>query len=337
MNKVLFPLTALVLIAVALGVFVSSSNKVSDFDSSMLLPELQEKVEQISGFTVSNSEGVVFDAILQDGLWLSDNVANYPVDQEQLTDLLEALLEAEKVEPKTAKAENYSRLGVEDINAADSQSTLLQIHSLTGSWQVIVGNKGARGNGSYVRFPDEEQSWLTQVSIDLPTNKNDWLLQPILDMEKENIVSVARVDEQSWSATKAEDSDDFILDQIPEGRELKYDTVVNSVVTNIAGLKFDDLQQVTQSQWLDEQIVGTLQFTLQTGETVQILLAKIGDDHWAQFSSEDLESYWEKWQYKLSSFSFGQINKTIDDFLAELPEESQEEETSVVDEGDAPQ
>ena len=103
---------------------------VEQTSSQPLFEELRAQAGTVNKIVLTTHQGTLLDAQQQQGQWyvMSDVYQRYPADQQRLSDLLSALAEAVLVEAKTAKAENYARLGLDSVNTPDSQSTLVEVY-----------------------------------------------------------------------------------------------------------------------------------------------------------------------------------------------------------------
>lgn len=340
MGKQILPLTfLLVVVAFASYLLLKQSQPVS-VEQGLLFSDLSAKANLIDRVRISNHQGVLLDASLEQSIWLVDSVqkqGNYPLEQDKLTQLVQSLMQAKLFQAKTSKMENYARLGLQDIEALDSQSTLIELIAGTESWQVLIGNKSSTVSGSYVRLPQQKQSWLLDTEIVLPLDSNDWLKQPILDIDQQNITKIARVDSNAWVIEKKPAQEEFSLSPMPDSGSLKYATILDSVANNIATLNFDQLHINDQTFWESLQPTAKLEVTTNDGQIITVELAQLDDSFYARFNSAADSSYWHNWIYQLSSFSAGQLNKTRDDFLADAEVPSIAPEQQNVDEGESPE
>lgn len=332
MNKSILPLLVLVTIAVVLSLILQPENKSTDTYEGLMFEQLQSRAQDVNRLMVKNAEGILLDARQTDGVWVANNYQGYPVDKEPLGSLLQHLVQARKAEPKTSKAKNYSRLGVEALSSENAQSTLVEVfigEELMA--QLLVGRTASAG-GSYVRVPQEEQSWLVSKQFSVPVNDTDWLAQPILGIELDNVKSVTLEGEQGWLASKesaskgAADSASFVLQDLPEGRALKYDSLLENVVSSLMELNFDALSKVDEHRW--ERGTLTNEFTIQLFDdsVIKMELHDIDDKQFVRFFQKGSNSHWTQWRYEVTSFSVNQFNKTMEDLLAEVEEPVAEQE-----------
>ena len=81
----------------------------------VLLGGLEENASALTAVTIENAEGVVFSARREQNQWFAthlDSMLTFPVDMTALSDFVSELTQATVLEGKTAKASQYSRLGL---------------------------------------------------------------------------------------------------------------------------------------------------------------------------------------------------------------------------------
>lgn len=326
MNKNNLYLIVIIAVAILATLLFSGEKAQTDFDNQTLFPDLLENAKSVTKVSLTSNQGEWAVFVKNETQWVSEKFSNYPVKSEEIIALINALSIAELDEPKTAKAENHARLGLADLENKDSQATLLQMHSPAKSWQVLVGNKASSGSGIYIRKPNEQQTWLSAAEISLPSDGKAWLESKILDFGSDEIQTVSRNDDSPWLITGIESVSDseaggdgngknWQLTPQPEGRELKYDSILNNLVDDIAGLSFNDISVKDNTETLETRASFTL--TLAEAE-VSILFLTDGDKDYVEFSSAEKEALWENWRYEISKFTANQIVKNADDFLQEL-------------------
>ncbi|GAB5382081.1 MAG: hypothetical protein Alis3KO_33230 [Aliiglaciecola sp.] len=342
MNKQILSLLVLLISVCAAAYFLYIKSMEQAPEKTLLYPRLLENADKIDRVKVSRADGVVIDARRTRDGWrtkLQQPAINYPIDQQSLTDLAESLTKAVLFESKTAKSENFSRLGLLDVEQTDSQAALIQIEAAGDSYQVLVGIVANSGQGSYIRKVGENQTWLLDRVINLPTDKVDWLKQPILDVDPQSIIAVKRTDSKSFSIIKQQNDEmTFALSDIPEGQTLKYDSILDGFVNNITSLNFDGIENLENDLWQANDIDASFEISMDDGLTILLSVTEIEEQYFAKFESfnPDVAHYWNGQTYKISSFAFGQLNKGLDDFVEIPAVESDTPEIPSIDEGEAP-
>ena len=313
------------LAAIGLGVLLSSGNRQTEIQSDSIFPELQSNIDAVDTLIVSDANGVLLEATLADGVWGSASHGQYPLEQEKVVKLLNALIKAKLDSAKTAKAENHARLGLQDLEAQDSQSQLLEIKTGDKHWQLLVGNGTSSGNGVFVRKPGENQTWLSKAELQLPNDASDWLQQQILNIPFEEIVAISRPG--FWRAEVLNtdgdeaDSKEWTMLNIPEGRSLKYESIVSNTAENILELELEALLQEKPMDFTDATLLSKIQLETVTKGVISIELYQSNSQYLAVYNNDNSNAPWTKWVFGLSQFYADRLTKNIDSFLAELPQE----------------
>lgn len=341
MNKQLGLLLLVTLIVVGAGVWLTHQAQPGNQDPQALYVGGNKKAAGITAIQLHNSQGTLLQAELIDGQWMArfDQFATtYPLNKSALAEFIQSLTQARLIEAKTSKKDNYHHLGLEAIDNQDSLATQVSILSNDSivPWQVLIGNKVAGAQGTYVRKPQEAQSWKIDKTIAVPSNKFDWLKRPILELTAIDLAMIARTDSKGWSIARQEDGE-FALNGLPKGRELRYPGIINALVDSVLELDFEQLLPLGDEQWQKAKIISRLSIKTTTDQQLQLKIANLENQYFVQFSSEQLQGYWSDWTYQISSFHAQQLTKNLEDFLAELPKASETSEPMAeVEEGDSP-
>lgn len=336
MKKINLIIAVAALAAIMAGMLLSVDERSTGLESEAIFPDLQAHIEQVDNLTIETATGSLLDAQKVDGEWVDSNQGNYPLNADEIIRLLNNLLQAQLDSAKTAKPENFSRLGVQDIVEQDSEASLLTLSAAEKRWSLLVGNNASSGSGVFVRKPQEQQSWLTKADISLPVDKSDWLYKQILDIAPESVSEISRVDHWRFvpvNVAPEEDQkvmSDWQLADIEEGRELQYDSIIDSAAQSILNLSFDALAHKRPHELSPDSLQTTVNITTKSGEQVTLKLFQQDETVLLIADSEQLDGYWEQWVYELSSFNAGRLTKTKEDFLQALPSEEEQEKAPPV-------
>lgn len=194
-------ITCLFSLAVAIGVWVSTPDySAGHFFGQPFFPGLLEKVNDIDVMSIEH-EGTTMTFIRDSsGNWSLMEADSYPADKERIRNVLIGLANLEKIEPKTALAEFYPDLGVEDNTRAGSKSYLVTLMTVEGRQLLsLLAGRSTRGiswngTGYFVRRPDEDQSWLVRGSMDITGDSRSWMNTRLLPLARGRISSVTIVD-----------------------------------------------------------------------------------------------------------------------------------------------
>jgi hypothetical protein len=253
----------------------------------------------------------------KDQNWVLADRGGYPVKVEPVRTLLVRLAEAQLVEPKTRKSERFAMLELEDAGAKDTKSREVRLLDQQGAViaQAIIGKKrtdafGSSKAGTYVRWPDNAQAWLTNTDIQVSAAVRDWVEPTLLDQEVPKIKSVTveipneaplRIERDPGEAGKHK------LVTIPEGKKLKQGAEVDALVRAVASLELEDVRKRDPAAAGE---VSTARFETDGGLTVTLSLRKDGEDTWvgisasgeadAKKAAEELAKRGNGWEFKIS-------------------------------------
>ena len=222
-------------------------------EPSLLLSGLESRVNDIEWLQLTAAGSRTVATLERKGeLWTVAEAAGYRADWERLRGLLSGLSQARILEPKTANPKYYDRLGVEDINAESATGIMISFSQDSGLPQVIVGSEARGRTGQYVRLAESAESALIDTSLDVPDQRSDWLETAIVDISDAEVVEVriTHPGGESVRVVKASaDDENFQLQEIPEGREIKSEWSVNALGNALADLELDEVGPQDAIDW----------------------------------------------------------------------------------------
>ncbi|MEX2496967.1 MAG: DUF4340 domain-containing protein [Woeseia sp.] len=273
-RSVKFLAGAVVVLFGILFVLNSADRESSAPGAGLLFPELKNRLNDINTLTITDADGAVtVQREAADGPWVVSGKDGYPADTAALRQLLLALADARKLEQKTSDPELYDRLGVADPReesvVEEGSGTLVTAAGKDAAVSVIIGDVAQR-EYRYVRLPEQPESWLIDQNPTVPAEPGDWLLPQIVDVESSRIRSVTiRHGDGEVLHVQRETADqpDFEVEEIPEGRELSYPTVANSIANTLANLSLEDVRARTRN---DREAAVTTDFSTFDGLQVRV-------------------------------------------------------------------
>lgn len=328
-SKTLTIIGAAVLILVAaLALLEMRDQGASTENGMMLFPELKAQLNDIDTVTVSradDAEPVVLSNA--SGRWLVTNRDDYPADVAKIRNVLVAMADAKIVEVKTANPDLHDRLGLTSPNVEGSKGVLINASNGDVEFSVIFGNV-AQSSYRYARIADKPQTWLIDQNPDLPKSAGDWLLKELVDIDQTRIqqVTIAHSDGETIRISK-ESSDDssFVVNDIPEGRELSYASVANGIAGALNDLTLED---VRRDQGSDDAV--TTEFDTFDGLSVTVKSTKDGDESWISLSASPGEENSEEaakinervsgWQFRIADYKANLLVRRWEDILKAKPE-----------------
>jgi len=188
--KVLLGLGGAAAVAVIAAIAVSSVRE-PDPASGYALPELRNHINDVKGIALIGAEDKpAVNLIRGDRGWTVKEKDGYPADTGKLRELLLKLADASLVEPKTENDKRYAELGVEDIKAKDAKGILVSLDGPGKSAWLIVGNTSGQGNGTFVRRPEDKQSWLAKGNLRIEHDPAEWLDKTLTDIPSDRIAEI---------------------------------------------------------------------------------------------------------------------------------------------------
>jgi hypothetical protein len=250
------------------------------------LPELEPALDDVTGLRIVGPGGTALVTLERtDGRW---QVAErgYPADAARVRGLLRALAQLEIVEPKTADAANYPRLGVEDVATPAARGFRIELRGLEPPLALIVGREAQPGSG-YVRRADAAGALLVRPRIDVDRDPRAWLARPVVDVAAARVQAfeIARAGDRPWRGERlARAATTFTLAGLPPGREPYAPDAADAVAGALAQLDFDDVRPADPGA---DGTAADARATFRTfdGLVVTVLGRVDGDARWLRFEA----------------------------------------------------
>jgi len=318
----------------------------SGIEQTVFLPGAAAQVNDIEWLRLTSAGNATVATLKREGpVWVVEEASAYRADWGRLKTLLTDLSQAEVIEVKTANPEYYPRLGVEDVSLPDAGGVMIEFSADSGLNALIVG-KSAQGRvGQYARLRDSAQSVLIDRLIKVPAQRSDWLDKTIVDISAAEVVEVEinHPDGESIKAFKySADDENFKLQDIPDGMEIKSEWTVNALAGTLVALSLDSVASEADFDWSN-----AIRFRLLTAdglllesELIAINAHETSDgEHWVRLQAglytTALESSVEAvdgasatgaraqtinervrgWAYRIPGYTYDSMTRRKDDFL----------------------
>lgn len=260
----------------------------------------------------------------RDEQWVVPAKADYPAAPQALAELLRALREARSIEAKTANPQWHGRLGLAEEGEAEEQALRLKLqfegHPDLG---LRLGNPSRQGSGQLVRRAGEDQVWLIDQQLQVPTRELDWLDRRISDIP---FTAIARVelryaDGEKLTLKRADAQQyNFSVEELRKEQKLSFEGAANSVALVFSNLQFADAAPLAQVGFKQAPM---LQFSLAgfDGQKLEGALYQQGEQHWLVLGEHEGFSTGEvsarnDWAYRLEHEQVQRLAKKLRDLLA---------------------
>ena len=312
---------AALIVALAAIYFLMNKGGGSQSSNDLLLPELRSQINDVTAVSVASNATQV--EITKTGdTWTLPARDGFPADVGKLRELLISLADAKVVEMKTSNPDNYSILGVDDFSAEASEATLISISGDDFEYGVILG-KEAQGDYRYARLANQAQSVLVNQNPELPDSAGGWTDSVLLDIASADIqaITISHSDGDRIEILKvAKEDTNFVVNNVPDDRELTYDTVANSIGGALADLALDDVR--TSATETNPDVTAT--FITFDGLTIAVSTQADGESSWVSIaasgdspylSADEINSRHANWQYLVPEHKANLLKRRLDELL----------------------
>ena len=290
------------LVAVGAVLFVERGSDTTQPGGEIVFPALLEQLNGVARVRVTGSEGTF--ALVRDGdAWVVEEKERYPADPDRVRKLLLGAAGMTRIEPKTSNPERYPKLWLEDPTGEDARSVRLVLEDASGavlaSW-VLGDRRPSKSDASrtelYIRVADDPQAWLVEGSVPRGGKIIDWLdrLVARIDRERLRAVEVVHADGTVVAVDKEVPADgDFVLRDIPEGREADSQYRINDIGRFLEDLRFEDVAPASSLDFAGSTD-KRMEVTTFDGLRVRLDSVMRDGDAWVQLHAEVDEGPVEK-------------------------------------------
>jgi hypothetical protein len=249
--RALLIVAVIAIICVGLAIIGGNQSSRSSVAGAALLPGLRDSLNDVDKIVVvrGGSEPVATLLRTEEG-WVAEENGGYPADIVTIRRALIALAEARILEEKTADESFYARLGVEAIELESASGTAVTISAGDALSTTLILGEIVNDTNRYARKADEARSVLIDRSPELPRTTARWLNPNIIDIRSGRVrsVTITHADGERLVVSKSTvEQTNFDVAEIPDGRELLYPGVANTIGAALRELRLDDVAPAAQS------------------------------------------------------------------------------------------
>jgi Domain of unknown function (DUF4340) len=255
-------------------------------------PALRDNPDAVAKVTLTTAEGTITLVRETGDRWSALERYGYPVDRKRVRDLVVALADMRLIERKTAQAERYDRLQVGPPDAEQAQSKLVRLEAADGKVlaEAIIGKQryrltGTEPSGTYLRRPDEAQSWLASGGVQIEQAVAEWLEDEIVDVDPEAIrrIVIERAGEPGYVAARDQPDQDLRIVGLAKNEALKEDADLGQLGGAVSSVTFEDVKPRDQLTWPAQHHTARIQTF--DGVELTVRLARIDEAYWATFDA----------------------------------------------------
>jgi hypothetical protein len=336
--------TLIILAAVTLAGFATlsllqddSQTRQDQMQGNLLYQDLTSRLQSASRIRLTSHDVTVILERTGDS-WGVVERDGFPADPGKIRQLFAGLAGLEIIEAKTSQAERYHKLGVDMPDDPDSTSTHVIVHDgdNTELVNIVLGRQSASRTTPgryefYVRKTDEAQSWLVETTLQAPMTIQEWLDNPLIDIERNRVrqVTIRHQDGTELVVNKADaEAPNFSLADIPDDQQVESPFVPDEIVRTLAGLRIEDVaspDDVTRDgppalsatlETFNGLKLGVEAWTVEDHHYVAVAAENMNpDDQDTEQQTQSINARCENRVFEIARFDYDSINKKTADIL----------------------
>ena len=229
-------------------------------EGGIVFPNLQQQANGIASIEVTRAKSASSLVRKPEG-WANMGVGGFPARQARIEKMIGGLVALSFFESKTARADLYPKIQVEDV-ADGAKSTRLTVKDDSGKIlaDVIVGKAktgvaGLDRDGVYIRLPNDQRAWLAEGTLDVRYDAADWSERRLLDV-RSGSVGVMSVTNSSGETIEAyrknADDADLTLKNLPENAEIDSQYQIDYMAGLLDNVTFSDAKRADEIDFATE-------------------------------------------------------------------------------------
>jgi len=317
------------LVVIAIALWLSSQRHLerSIVSGQPVLPELRSALNAVQEVRLVKGDGSQTTLKKRESDWVVAE-REYPADSGRVRKLLLDIADLKVVEEKTRDPANYSKLGVEDVTAANASGVKVEIVNGKKPVDLIVGKPSGMKSG-YVRVPGATQSLLAAPQIAVDADPRRWLDRTLFDIPQDRVKEVAVKPEggPAYTVNRAnKEQQDFTIPNLPKGRALASTSSPNPIAGALTALTLDDVRKPAAGDSPSHATFQTFD-----GLTLDVGGRKDGERHFVTFNAKstakETEAEAQKintraqgWEIEIPSYKYDAIFRPLEESLAKVEE-----------------
>ena len=243
----------------------------------VVFPHLRDRTDGVAVIEVARAGAGLALERRGDG-WANAGLGGYPARTGLVEAVLSGIADLRYLEPKTARAALYPKLGVEDAGPG-AGSTRLTLGDGDGGVlaDLVVGKARPRTAnadraGVYIRLPGRERAWLAEGTLDVHRDAGAWSDRAIVDIDARSVrsLTVRHADGEVVDLHRAEPDDrKLTLRNLPAGAVVAHQHHIDFMAGLLKGLSFVDARAGPPS---DPALVPGFEATVQTADHLRVTL-----------------------------------------------------------------
>jgi len=309
---------------------------------AIVFSRLDARINDVAGIEI-RTDNRTMTMSLGDAGWTLTESGGYAVRPEVVKNAIIGIAGLTYVEPKTRLSDNYGKLDLRDPVIKGSRSRVVRLFARNGDLlaETILGKArynlpGPITEGVYIRNPGDAQTWLAAGQPNISRLPADWLQRKIVNIKPERMKSaeIRHPDGEVVRVSKSLPSDrGFSLADIPDGKQLKYDSDPANIATVLEDFELDDVRPLSGISFPTEKTT-TAQFLTFDGLNIAITMITRKVDgadlpeYWVKVSASsadgsserdtearDINMHTSPWAFRIPAYKATRLNKRLPELL----------------------
>lgn len=284
--------SALAAVFAIAAVMTQPRMETSDRSGELVFPGLLEQVqENLKTVTIRHAGGTISLDREGGGFRLRER-ANYPADTQKVVDLVVGVARLTKLEGKTNQPERYARLDLQDPSEKGSNAKQITLIDTDGKEMatLFAGKRkftlGGKEGGTYIRLPNDPQTWLALGDINPGAAPRDWIVKDIANVPEAAVKRVTVTTPRGERVIAARGPDEmFVIENLPKGIALESAFTAQEYSRILAGLQAEDVAAADQVPFpKDKTYLATVETV--EGSTITVEMTEVGEQAWVKISAQ---------------------------------------------------
>lgn len=289
------------------------------------------RIESPTVYVTLNKDG--------NGRWVVADRSNYPANPEGVRALVMSLSQLDLIERRTADPERHRALELATGSGGNGHAVTITNAAGEVIAGLVAGKVQTRSSGTtpgtlFVRRAGEDQTYLARGGIAIPASVGATLDKTLFRIDQARIRSIAFTPRglKAYSLSRATpETQDFSLDDVPEGKVQGEPAVLQTPAAALAGLTFED---VIKADAVNVEDATSILFTTFDGLTLKLTILPGGSDGVfalieagaaedatpeAKAEAETIAARVGAWAYKLPVYVVTSLAPALEEMVRDAP------------------
>ncbi len=224
------------------------------------------------------------------------------VRRDSLVQWLLALKNARRIETKTANPDNFQKLS---LTEEDLRVQLYRNQQLLAD--VILGQSGATNQARFVRFYDDNQSWLVSGLNELNSSQEVWQLSMILDVPESQVQAIEWMANNTLNLIKDNETGQWQQADNTTAKTVLDQDKIKSIAASLSGFR---IQQAFKTTSTLQSPLQRFVFGLNEGRRITLSLYRDLDKTYVVVDDSQYPGRYKGWHFTVPDYKLSTLQLT---------------------------